>query len=423
MGGPADATPLLGPNGRVLVLGSEPRMCLAMYRSLGRQGLEVHGTWVAQSHPAQSSRYLHRLHDLPLPALDSDAWIEPLRALLRTHRFDVAMPASEPAVVPLQQNRAAFADHPEIYLIPDDAFRVVSDKDRTKEVARSLGIPVPSSHAVRRGESLDEVLAAVTPPVFVKPSKTARASNVLEKSFAYRVEDVQALRGYVEHLLTIEPEVLIEPIVEGIGVGVELIAADGRVLSALQHQRIHETSGYGSTYRMTVPLTPHLLEAAAALVRELAYTGVAMVEFRVDPDTQRWVLLEVNGRFWGSLPLAVGAGADFPFWLYRMRVEGLRSFPRRYQVGVRSRNLDADLRWTRRAFLRVRPSFPPAYEDELGWAVNMLPRGRILAHALRGLVGLDRTDTRASDDPAPHRSDLLQVPRTLAGWVREKLGA
>ena len=31
------------------------------------------------------------------------------------------------------------------------------------------------------------------------------------------------------------------------------------------------------------------------------YTGVAMVEFKVELKTGRWALIEVNARFWGSL--------------------------------------------------------------------------------------------------------------------------
>lgn len=39
-----------------------------------------------------------------------------------------------------------------------------------------------------------------------------------------------------------------------------------------------------------------------------------MVEYRVDPEGRPW-LMEVNARFWGSLQLAIDAGADFPAWL------------------------------------------------------------------------------------------------------------
>ena len=36
-----------------------------------------------------------------------------------------------------------------------------------------------------------------------------------------------------------------------------------------------------------------------------------MVEYRHDPSTGRCCLMEINGRFWGSLQLAIDAGVDF----------------------------------------------------------------------------------------------------------------
>src|SRR5436309_4883105 len=79
----------------------------------------------------------------------------------------------------------------------------------------------------------------------------------------------------------------------------------------------------------------------------LRYTGVAMVEFKIDLPTGRWILVEINGRFWGSLPLAIAAGADFPYWLYQMMVEGRRDFPREYAIGIYARNTSQDLEWLR----------------------------------------------------------------------------
>ena len=61
-------------------------------------------------------------------------------------------------------------------------------------------------------------------------------------------------------------------------------------------------------------------------MRALRYTGVAMVEFKVNAKTGEFVLIEINGRFWGSLPLAVAAGANFPLWLYQMWVENREDF-------------------------------------------------------------------------------------------------
>jgi hypothetical protein len=62
-----------------------------------------------------------------------------------------------------------------------------------------------------------------------------------------------------------------------------------------------------------------------------------MVEFKRDRRDGRLRLMEINGRFWGSLQRAIDAGVDFP----RLAVDiatGIAVPPQmRYRVGIRSR--------------------------------------------------------------------------------------
>ena len=84
---------------------------------------------------------------------------------------------------------------------------------------------------------------------------------------------------------------------------------------------------------------------AASVIRELGWTGVAMVEFKKDDDYR---LMEVNPRFWGSLPLATRAGVNFPHLLCRLALgEEIGGIPR-YEAGVKLRflPLDAAAAWS-----------------------------------------------------------------------------
>jgi hypothetical protein len=62
-----------------------------------------------------------------------------------------------------------------------------------------------------------------------------------------------------------------------------------------------------------------------------------MMEYRWEPGTNRFHFIEMNGRFWGSLHLALFAGVDFPALLVDAHVgrplPELGVFPR----GVRCR--------------------------------------------------------------------------------------
>ena len=55
-----------------------------------------------------------------------------------------------------------------------------------------------------------------------------------------------------------------------------------------------------------------MMSDAEAKLAHLGWEGVAMVEYRWDQETDKFFLMEMNLRFWGSLHLALYAGVDFP---------------------------------------------------------------------------------------------------------------
>ena len=54
------------------------------------------------------------------------------------------------------------------------------------------------------------------------------------------------------------------------------------------------------------------------LLSSLQWHGVAMVEFKRSAATGDFVLMEINGKFWGSLELALSAGMNFGADLIRL---------------------------------------------------------------------------------------------------------
>jgi predicted ATP-grasp superfamily ATP-dependent carboligase len=82
---------------------------------------------------------------------------------------------------------------------------------------------------------------------------------------------------------------------------------------------------------------PQIEELGIRLLRALQWYGVAMVEFKVDPRDNQPKLMELNPRFWGSLALAIHAGVDFPYLLYKMAMGEEFDPALDYKEGVRCR--------------------------------------------------------------------------------------
>jgi predicted ATP-grasp superfamily ATP-dependent carboligase len=92
-----------------------------------------------------------------------------------------------------------------------------------------------------------------------------------------------------------------------------------------------------SVYRESIAPDADLLDRSRALLDRFAWTGVAMVEYKRDVARRRDYLMEINGRFWGSLQLAIDAGVDFPRLLVEAALGAAPGPVPAYRVGVRSR--------------------------------------------------------------------------------------
>ena len=125
------------------------------------------------------------------------------------------------------------------------------------------------------------------------------------------------------------------------GFGVSALVRKGEAAAVFAHRRLREVhpAGGPSSAAESIPPEPALVEPALALLRAMEWDGLAMVEFR-RAGSGPPVLMEVNGRPWGTLGLAVDAGVDFP----RLLLEGHAGPRPEYRAGVQRRWLAGDVK-------------------------------------------------------------------------------
>lgn len=392
-------------SGRALILGDDLGIYLAAARSLGRAGVEVHLVPSEADDPRLCSRYIAALHDLPHYSGSGEAWLAALAALIDREDFGFVLPCSDDNLIRLQRHAEALG-RDRLAIANDEALTAFTDKAATRTLAARLGIPVPSGATVDRGAEVEALIERFGLPLVLKPRVSYRAGDVQAKSYARVIRSEAALAAAL-------PEAaaagwLAESYFEGSGVGVSVLARDGRIRLAAQHRRLRTLSETGgSSVRILEATDPVLLAAAEALAAATRLSGVAMFEFRVDRAGGRHVLLEVNPRLWGSLPLALAAGADFPAGLWR-QVSGTvddPAPPTRLRTGLVKRNMSGE-------FERI--------ADEGEEAASAAARVRAVLDLLRFLPLLlvrRGFDSWAADDPGPWRAER----RSLLARLREAL--
>jgi protein-tyrosine-phosphatase/predicted ATP-grasp superfamily ATP-dependent carboligase len=361
-------------------------------------GLEVHVAWCPLDSPALQSRYLKRVHRIPPYRKESDDWIESFQLLLRDQQFDLVLPTTDYTILPFQLHRAAFEGLARICLLPDDVYRTCSDKKETYQLALQEGVPVPRQRVIRNVEEAIECARDFGYPLVLKPKRSAVDYEPDVRQAVRKAYDDCELSVFVKEM-TAGQEILAQDNFIGNGVGVEVLCKDGEVLTALQHERVHEPlAGGGSSYRKSVALHDGMFSAACRMMKALRYTGVAMVEYKQNHASGEWVLMEINPRLWGSLPLTIAAGLDFPRYLYEMLVEGRAEFPRAYRVGVFSRHWTNDVQWL---IANIRADRSDS---------TLLSRPLMsVALEIRNILSFrERSDTLVFDDPSPAWTDLIQ---------------
>lgn len=397
--------------GKALVLGADSRSGLATIRSLGRGGVETHVAAHRYDRIVARSRYVRSYTTIPPYTEDSHEWRNALIELMTREHFDLILPTNDMWTTALHRRRADFEPLSRLYLIGDEAFDVLFDKVKTTQLARSLGIPVPDELLISREEDIAAAISVCGAPVVLKPIRSLDERDGGPRRVVCQAFSHADMMRQATAMLRAGP-IAAQRFFTGRGVGVELLTRDGEPLLVFQHERLHEAFGSGSSYRKGTPLSPELVDASLKLLRELKYTGVAMVEFRVNPDTGEWVLLEVNARFWGSLPLAVASGADFPMALYHLLTRGDTSIAQRYREGLYCRYLTMDLPWYRETYAANRR----------GRASTLrLLSGGLLRVASHVASRTERVDTLALDDPAPFFAELAQLGATYQRRIGSQL--
>jgi protein-tyrosine-phosphatase/predicted ATP-grasp superfamily ATP-dependent carboligase/CelD/BcsL family acetyltransferase involved in cellulose biosynthesis len=394
--------------GKVLVLGDDTRSFLTIVRSLGRRGIEVHVAPFNRRSAALKSRYIAKVHKLPSYVDGGAGWVAEMKSLLARERYDLVIPCDDRTLLPLSAHRKKFAKSAMLAIPDPGSVAVLFDKGKTKSLAASLGVNLARTLLPEDCADPEEVFRLVGSRVVVKP-KHSYQLNTLFKRGVVRIADSPAELIQITDELP-RNEFYFEGYFPGSGVGLSVLADKGEILLAFQHHRVHESEGGGaSAYRVSAPISPELKNASEKMLGALSYTGLAMFEFRRNFSTGDWILLEVNARPWGSIPLPVGLGVDFPFAWYRLLVNGQRPAKVGYRSGVFGRNLVLDVYHLTR---------------QLSESRNLLQSTRIAADWARSFWPLfvlrERSDTIVWDDILPGVSELVEFAQSAFSRVERR---
>jgi predicted ATP-grasp superfamily ATP-dependent carboligase len=325
---------------RVLVTDSNTRPALATTRSLGKAGHVVLTCGDIEPSLAGVSRYSDSHVRCPSPVRHPAEFSACVRHLVVRQHVDVVLPMTEVSTLTLLYDDELWAlgtrsPFPDACVVAKAA-----DKGHVLRLAAALGIPTPATIEIASSADLAGRTNGLGYPVVIKPARSRVRTPLgwLSTGVSYAGDPAQLERRLAELPPQVFP-ILLQERIEGPGVGVFMCFDAGRSVASFAHQRLREMppSGGVSVLCESCEPDPVAAEQAERLLARLGWRGPAMVEFKRDRRDGSLRLMEINGRFWGSLQLAIDAGVDFP----RLAVDIASGTPvaplGRYRIGIRSR--------------------------------------------------------------------------------------
>jgi len=330
---------------KLLVLDANQRSALAITRSLGKRGLSVVTADYIEPALAAASGYAAGSFSYVDPTSDPIRFLKEIRENVHRLGVDIVIPASDITTMLL-------VGHPE-YVGPArlacpsaESYEQLTDKQRLLALASSFGLSVPSTQAAYSATQITSAATEFGYPLVLKPSRSRYLKGGRIVSTGVRiVNTARQLATTLNHLDWLgDIPCLVQKYIPGTGAGVFAICGPDGPHAWFAHRRLREKPPAGgvSVLSECTSIDPVMREGAEQLLAAAKWFGVAMIEFRVAVDGTPY-LMEVNGRFWGSLQLAIDCGIDFPWLLYELVNGNTPSIPLTYPTGRRLRWLLGDV--------------------------------------------------------------------------------
>ncbi len=287
------------------------RSAVAAVRALAAAGYRPLVTTSGGSSSAGASRYCGGV--VRSPRTDSPGFRDAVRRYLADRPGTHVLPASDAVLVALEL--------PGAHLV---------DKAVLPKRAESAGIRVPETLEFSSAAELLDRAGELEYPIVVKSAvKTRKGDTALRVDSA---RELSAARG------ALVGPVVVQPFATGTMRAVCGVVADGEIL-AVVHQRYERIWPAECGTASAAVTTEPDLDLEARLPELLSgHEGVFQVQLVGD------LAIDVNPRVYGSLPLAVAAGANLPAIACAVRAGRRGTGVVRGRPGVRYRWLEGDLR-------------------------------------------------------------------------------
>ncbi|WP_406657764.1 ATP-grasp domain-containing protein [Methanolobus sp. ZRKC2] len=328
----------------VLITNANSSKALTVTRSLGSKGIDVVSSDTNKYAISFFSKYTKNHFLTASPKAEPDIYMKQILSFIQKKNIDVMMPINSVDTLLTSKYKYKLEQYTKYPFEDYSKMVVINDKQKLIELADEIGLPVPKTYTMDNTKKIEGLAVELSYPVVIKLKNSTSSEGL---SYAYSIEDF--IDKYKNTIIKYNLDPIDYPIVQqyisGDSYGASVLMNEGDLRAVFIHKRLREypISGGPSTLRVSVK-NKEMEKIAVKLLSHVKWHGLAMVEFKLDRETNKPYIIEVNPRFWGSINQAVRSGVDFPYLLYQMAIDGDVASVKDYQVGIKTRLFFNDCR-------------------------------------------------------------------------------
>ena len=327
----------------IFVPDAQARAMIAAIRSLGRAGYRVHA---GSSEPdALGLKSAYAATTVVHPSIYHPSFVPWLRDYVRQHDIKMIVPSAGV----LYGLKSAFAEFKPLLPVSGDE-QVVYDCFSKIKVFTAFQRADPALGLLRHHPASAVVNLSNLPAA---PSLPATAGGYYIKgedriarpagqdappslAFADNAADAHAI---LQRMSPSYRTALVQAECGGIQVCVSALMDQGKALalSCVRDRHLLPHSKGTMSLRESCWL-PEIVEDTVKRLAYLQWQGCAMGEYRYEPSTGAFHLIEINFRYWQYLHLDIFAGVDFPRLQAEWFLEGKKDFSYERKLGVIARD-------------------------------------------------------------------------------------
>jgi predicted ATP-grasp superfamily ATP-dependent carboligase len=318
----------------VFVPDGTTRISLAVVRSLGRKGYKVACGDERLLSMTAASKYCLKSFRYPPTSKSIKKYHHWLIDFLKKNNVKVYLPILDDTTKHAVQNQEEISKYTKLYLPDYESYISVSQKNRASEIARKIGSNVPKSIEITNKRDLDKV-KKLNFPVIIKAIECAGGrGNKICNEYEEVLDNYDYLEKKFGKCIVSE---YFPPGGDAIGVAC-LIGENKNIINVFCHKRLKQYPPEGGQSVLCESYEhKEAKEAAIKILHYANYKGIALIEFKVNPNDGKLYFIEVNPRFWGSINLPMAVGIDFPHNVYKLALGEKVERKHSYKLGVMCR--------------------------------------------------------------------------------------